>query len=149
METQTKQKDEISIEEKKGFGNFKVKYKTKFDRKKEDYIILEIEYSNELHELVKKSISENVKDLVNIERNNTEKQLKRFRIKHWIFDSLFKSKEYLFEKSLVETGQTSIAFTDLDSIEKRISEINSNIKRLIEIMLKSERIDTTVNFIIN
>lgn len=138
-----------TIQQEKSVGNYKVKFKAEFDRSQEDKIFLRISLSKDMQDLLKLAKSETVTTLTVFPFNDGVDQhnLKRYKIKDWIYSSLYSNfKECMFIKELVDSGESKLPFANIGRIDQFIEGFKENFRTLIEVILKSQRIDTTVNY---
>jgi len=134
------------IDEKKSIGNYKIRFKTSFDKKKEDSIFLNISISEDLKKLIEGIIiKENTKfDFHTGEKDTT---YTRYKVKSWVFGALYSDhRDFLFVKALVEGKDFNIELNSVNRIDTIISDLKENVRRLIEIVLKYSKIDTTVSY---
>ncbi len=137
---------EKEIIDVKKIGNYKIKFKTKFDNKKSDFLTLNISITDDLGELLKKSV---IEEKVGFEFYNGEtyEKLMRYKVKGWIFRSLLENyKDILFCSKLVEEGKLNLKISDVKCVDKIIDDTKQNTKQLIQTIMKYSDIDIVVNF---
>lgn len=142
---------ETGIDQIKAIGNYKVMFKSSFNADDEDKIYLQISVTDDVKEILQKAKSVENTDLVEFNHYDGEEYsaLKRYKVKNWVYGSLYSNsngKEILFTKKLVDTGKLELSFVSIPKIEQFISDLKENFRRLIETMLKSTRIDQTINY---
>lgn len=126
--------------------NFRMYFKTLFDRNNSEFIILQINYSDELKELVKKSIIEQKTEYDFYNGNDSEKR-QRYLVKKWIYSSMnSNSRNSVFDFELVEDGKTEFRFANVLNLDRFMKDFKAEIKILLETQLKYSDIDCTVNF---
>lgn len=135
-----------NIEEKKEIGNYKIIFKTKFDKSKSDKIILEVALSKDLQSLIKKAIiSEKTPYSFYDGVNNIDGQ--RYKVKTWVYNTLYsRGRELLFDEVLIDKSKKEFEFLSVDLIDDNMDKFKENIKQLIRNMLKYSNINMVVNF---
>ncbi len=136
--------DKIDVKE---IGNYKVKFKTQFDNDKGDFLTLHISVSDDLKELLNKSVIDEETEFAFHNGSDDYQKLKRYKVKSWIFNALTGNyKEFLFGVKLLKNGEMKVKLQQVSMIDDLIDEFKQSLKQLIQTVLKYSDIDTVVNF---
>ena len=126
-------------------GKYTMNFKTIFDRAHADFIILNISVSDDLRQMIKSTaISETTEySILGVDETM---ELKRYKAKKWIYCTLIsKAKAALFDKILLDTGETQFRFASAIYLEDFIRGFKSELKILVQNVFKYSNIDVTVN----
>jgi len=139
--------DEIVREEKKIIGNYKAKFKTSFNKKKSDFIFLNVSISEDLRNLIKEIVIINEETEFTFYNGEQEDKYKRYLVKKWVYSALYGSyKDFLFEKNLIDKNELKVKLIDVKRIDSLIEDFKENFRRFIEVVLKYSKIDVNVSF---
>lgn len=133
----------------KAVGNYKLKFKTAFNREQEDYIILNLKVSEDMQALLKQAKSETDTSLLDIPMNNgvIVERYQRYRVKNWVFNGLYSEKGgFLFLKELIDAGEANLRFAKLSTLQTFLQEMKDNFRNLIEVVLRASRVDLNVTY---
>ena len=144
------------IVQEKTIGTMKTRFITNFDEKDEDTISLKMQVSKDLKNLLRKACvgTDKAEDLVSCKHHlgdndisNLYYNFQRPKVRRAVISSLYSSDtSLLFCTDLLEKGKMEMKFLSLTKLENTISNLQSNIKRFIEVMLKYDDMDFTVSY---
>jgi len=135
--------DQVS---EKAIGSYKAKFKTKFDKRKNDNILLSISISEDLRKVLKEST---IDELANFSYNDGDsyRNSQRYKVKRWVYSALYDDRrDIIFSKKLVDDGELDLTFNSVSMIDPAINGIKETVRQLIQTVLKYSSIDMTVNF---
>ena len=145
---------EKSIEKTKRIGNYEIKFKTTIDETSGDFVVLKVNYTEDLQELIKKACCldlaltpfQYVAGL-----DNEGKQIKakgeRYKVKGVVFSGITNEhKELAFIKTLVDTGEATLQFLDVSKIEDIIYGFKAVVSSIITTLTQYADLDASVKF---
>lgn len=139
METQ-------KIEDLKTIGHFQIRFTTSFDSAITDFITLKLLITKDLQDFIKKNVI-----VKGIEKSQYENGLEviefdRYKVRQFWFSCLTRNKELIFNKELIDKGETLYKFNNKDILQEKISYIKENFNLLVQNVFQFKDIDVTITY---
>ena len=140
-----------TIEKEKVIMGYKIKFKTSYDEADAEgrYIILNIQISDELKDMLKKATINKITNVSISRDDNTPDTIgiKRYKIKTLINNQLgSNTRDIMFAKDLIDDGEISLKFRSVNMVIHIIDNLKSSFRTLIETIVGCLNISQEVTF---
>lgn len=137
----------------KTVGRYQIKFKSSFDEADENRVFLKIVVSDNLKELIKsvavtdETTNHEYRSGYDDSDSPVYDNLIRYKVKTVIWNALYsRDREFLFEKSLVDNGETVIKFFSLDKRDEAQKNLKNAFKTLVQTV---DRVDVDETMTLN
>jgi hypothetical protein len=145
---------EKDIEKTKRIGNYEIKFKTTIDEASGDFVVLKVNYTADLQELVKKACCLDLPTTqfqwvlgLDNEGRPVKNTAERYKVKGVVYSGITdQHKELAFIKALVDTGEATIQFLDVSKIEDAIYGFKAVASSIIRTLTQYADLDASVKF---
>ena len=131
----------------KTINKYVIQFKTRFNKTNSDYILLDMDISKELQDVLKECVV--LDELTDYSFDNGDEHitLKRYKIKKWIYSLFYeRDKELLFLKKLIDSGKETLKISSVGRIDVIISNLKNNLRELIQNIVKYNKLNMVVTF---
>lgn len=139
----------VVVEQEKKVDQFKMNLKTVFNKKKSDFIFLEVSVSNELLDLLRNvTVTDEEAQKATYPMSEENDEFKRYKVKAWVMRSIRRNSyaECLFAKPLLDDGVAVFRQDSARAVDEMVSGMKEVMKTVIEVYLRYHKINQTVTY---
>jgi len=147
--TEQQELEPVTVEQEKKIDCYKMNIKTVFNKRKSDFIFIEVSVSNELLDLLRNVavIDEELSEY-SYPMHDENIKVKRYKVKGWVMKSIRRNSfaECLFTKPLIDDGVAVFQQDCSSMVDNMIAGLKEVMKAVIEVYLRYNKINQVVTY---